>query len=149
MALLTTKVMTNTSPAAASTTIGATTITGLATYDWFELSAVLTGATGGTLDVYLQREVVTDVWEDWVHFTQIGIAAAATRVHVPTDGASVSGITTIGGGSTAAPGVALAAGVALGGHPGNTLRMVFVAGAGTSAGAAQVVCIMCHKSGGG
>jgi hypothetical protein len=139
-------VMTNTSPASASTAVGAQTITGLDDYDWFEVDGYLQGATGGTLDVYIQRKVATDTWVDWIHFSQLAAAAAAIKQHVPPNG-TLSGITTIGGGSDATPGVALAAGSACGCHPGDALRMVFVAGAGTSVGASQTLRVRASKMG--
>lgn len=137
-------VISDTSPAAASTVVG-TIIGGLQDFDSFRIDATLTGATGGVLDVYLQRELATNVWADWLHYTQISAAAAAVSITAfagPTVvSADLVALTTIGIGTTASPGVALAAGKFIGGHPGGRIRAVYVAGASTSAGAAQVIRI--------
>lgn len=139
-------VMTNTSPASASTAVGAQTINGLDDYDWFETVGYLQGATGGTLDVYIQRKVAADTWVDWIRFDQLAAGAAAIKKYVPANG-TLTGITTIGGGSDATPGVAMASAGACGGHPGDSLRMVFVAGAGTSVGASQTLRVRASKMG--
>lgn len=140
--------LTSTSPASATTAVGASTATqaNLQEFDWFDVTAELQGATGGTLDVYLQRKEAADTWKDWVHFPQLAAAAAAVKYHVPGNG-SIAAITVIGGGTDATPGVVLAANTACGGLPGSALRVVFVAGAGTSAGAAQTVRISAHRMG--
>ena len=146
-----TKTMTNTLASLASTTsIGATTIKGLDDFDWFELTAKLPGFDGGTLDVYLQRKIADEDWEDWGHFTQIGSGATAAnnKYWVPPYGAGNTGTTTIGSGTATGPGVALAAGVFLGGHPGREVRTVFVTGAGTTgASVTEMVWLTCHKMG--
>ncbi len=137
-------IISDTSPSSATTTVGDTATasdnaTFLGVFDWFTIDATLTGGTGGTLDVYLQRKVTDDVWADWLHFPQLAAGASAIRYCANT-GASTS-ITTVGGGSDASPGVALAANTFIGGHPGFAVRSVYVAGASTSAGAAQVIRI--------
>jgi hypothetical protein len=137
------KALTETSPAVASTAVSAGTITGLARYDWITVEADLQGATGGTLDVYVQRKLATNLWRDWIHFTQLAAGGAAVKYSAQPQ--PDTAIIVVGGGTDAAPGVALAANTSVGGHPGDTLRLVFVAGAGTSAGAAQTVRVMGWK----
>lgn len=133
-----------TSPAAASTVVSAGGLAGSASLtraDAIVIDAVLVGGTGGTLDVYLQRKTGSDAWMDWVHFPQI--TAGTTKRYTITmfgEGAG-SSIVEVGGGTTAAPGVALAANTAVNVTPGGDVRVVCVAGAGTSAGAAQAITL--------
>lgn len=114
-------------------------LTGLSKFDWVRFEADLVGITGGTLDVYLQREIATNVWADWAHFPQL--AAAAAAVNYSCNPTVTLPIVAIGLGTLAAPGVALAANSCLGGHPGEKVRAVFVSGVGTSAGAAQTIYV--------
>jgi hypothetical protein len=125
----------DTTPAAASTAIGATQAS-LGNWDFLRVDAMLVGATGGTLDVYLQRCVGPDAWADWVHFTQLASGAAAVRYSLMASLANSTTITTANAGTDTVPAVGLGAGTFIGGHPGDTIRAVYVAGAGTSAGAA-------------
>lgn len=128
-------IVTDTTPAAASTAVGSV-VGGLDEYPIIRVDASLVGATGGVLDVYLQRFVAPNVWADWVHFTQLAAGASAVKYTViGAHGVSTS-IATIGIGTDASPGVALANGTFAGGHPGKAIRAVYVAGASTSAGAA-------------
>lgn len=126
----------DTSPAAASTAAGDTVIM-VDEADSLTIVATLAGATGGTLDVYLQTSFDGGTtWYDMAHFPQLA-AAAPSSVRVWKIGRieQVTTLTTIGSGTTAAPGVALAANTVL---PvwGDRIRAVYVAGALTSAGAA-------------
>ncbi len=130
--------LTTTSPAAAGTAIGSV-LPGLREYDWFMIDAKLTQATGGVLDVYLQRKLVTDVWHDWLHFPQL--AAGSTVFHYSMTAQSNTGLTVVGAGTDATPAPALAANTMIGGHPGDIIRVVYVAGASTSAGASQSIWI--------
>jgi hypothetical protein len=125
----------DTSPATATTALG-TVLSGLAEYDFIRVDALLVGATGGTLDVYLQRNIGPNAWADWVHFAQLAAGAAATRFSLMASLANSTIITTANAGTDAAPAVGLAAATFIGGHPGNTIRPVYVGGASTSAGAA-------------
>lgn len=123
-----------TSPATASTVASTATISGLSRYDWFKVVATLQGATGGTLDVYIQG-LLAATYYDWGHYTQIAAGGAATiQVVEPQPN---NGAVTIGSGLTPA----LAANTFIGGYPADRVRLVYVAGAGTSAGAAQVVSV--------
>jgi len=124
----------------AGTEVSANTISGLSKFDRLMFTATLTGVTGGTLDVYIQSEIATNVWVDWAHFAQVAAAGAARSYACSCEATSV--ISTVGVGTVAAPGVALAAGTCVGGHPGDKLRAIFVSGAGASAGAAQVIRVI-------
>jgi hypothetical protein len=130
-------VISDTSPAAAGTTVGGH-VGMLQNYDSLTIRATLTGATGGTLDVYLQTSVDGAEWVDYIHFAQLADGAAAvTKAVVVSRAGQQTAITTVG--TNASP--ALAANSVIGGDFGNQMRAVYVAGAGTSAGAAQVIRI--------
>lgn len=137
--------ITGTSPAAAGQAALAIKATGLDQFDSFFITALLVGATGGTLDVYLQRRVTDDgtVWADWVHFPQLLAGATAIKysaASLPPAAATATVIgTTADNGTTGAP--ALAVNTVVAGHPGDQVRVVCVAGASTSAGAAVTVHI--------
>ena len=129
-----------TSPAAASTA-ASTTITGLEAFKSLTFYCVLTGATGGTLDIYIQWSPdLGTTWVDYAHFAQLADGAAAIKrfFSVSRYGQQTT-VTAVGSGTTASPGVALAANTVLGGDFGDRLRVVYVAGGGTSAGAAQII----------
>lgn len=132
---------TATSPSAAST-VAQTGINGLARFDAIAIEASLVGATGGTLDVYLQVShdfnptSAIGTWVDYVHFAQLSAGAAAVSYRV--DPAITNSITTVGTGTTPA----LAAAICAGGFWGDAMRVLFVAGASTSAGASQTIKVI-------
>src|SRR5689334_11665138 len=114
----------DTSPAAASTAAG-TTVKGLGRYDALQIVAELVGATGGTLDVYLQTSPDGGTsWYDYIHFPQLASGASAVKYMVNVPSAGASGITTIGKGSSPA----LAANTVVGGAWADRLRALYVAG---------------------
>ncbi len=99
-----------------------------------DIVAMLVGATGGTLDVYIQEGLPDGTWYDVVHFPQLAAAAAAitykgniSMLPQPTSAAP----TVVGTGLTPA----LAVNTIVQGTGFDRLRLLFVAGAGTSAGA--------------
>lgn len=132
-----------TSANAAGTTAG-TPITGLGSFKSLFIYAALTGATGGALDVYLQVSPDFGVtWVDYAHYVQIAAAATvAKKAFTVSRYGQQTTVTTVGAGTTASPGVALAANTVIGGEFGDRIRVVSVAGASTSAGAAQVIKII-------
>jgi len=137
----TAQTITATSPAAASTVVHATTFKGdmLRRAEKLVIDAALLGGTGGTLDVYLQRKLASNEWVDWVHFPQVTAATAKKYTATITgDGAS---LVEVGGGTDAVPGVALAANTAVNVIPGDEVRIIFVAGVGTAAGASNKITI--------
>ena len=100
--------------------------------------AELVGATGGTLDVYLQTsDDGGTTWYDWAHFPQLAAGASAIKYAFSVPSAGELGITTIGSGTSPA----LAANTVVGGPWGDRIRALYVAGASTSAGAAVVINI--------
>jgi hypothetical protein len=139
------KKISDTSPASASTAIG-DTVGGLSAFDTINVFATLTGATGGVLDVYLQGSSDNGVtWYEVAHFAQIP-AAQAARTYKFTFVLD-STITQVGTGTAGSAGTAvIAANTVVPGHPGDMMRAVYVAGASTSAGAAQVINIYGHNA---
>ncbi len=128
--------------AAAASTAAGDTCAGLGNYDALDIVAELVGATGGTLDVYLQSSPDGGTtWFDYIHFPQLASAAAAVkyRVTVPTMGEA--GITVIGKNTTPV----LAANTVVGGLWSDRLRALYVAGASTSAGAVVTISILGYK----
>src|SRR3954462_8882353 len=134
--------LSGTSPAAASTVAGVQ-CSGLSRWRGVRVEAQLVGATGGTLDVYIQRKVAPNLWVDWAHFPQLTAGAAAVAYTFAVDNTTPSSgtltaITTRG--TDAIPNPGLAAGLDLV-HPGDMIRVVYVAGASTSAGAVAKVYV--------
>lgn len=139
-------VLSATSPAAPSTAAGpkaapdptADVNVDLSRYEIDGVVAELVGATGGTLDVYLQFSPDAGVtWVDWLHFAQLAAGAAAVKTAVAMHKPTAYSATTVGEGT--APALPAAALVPV--HPGDRLRLLFVAGAGTTLGGVQTVRI--------
>lgn len=135
-------VLSATSPAAASTVAGtglATTIGAAVKMSGFKsmrIEATLQGATGGTLDVYVQVSYDGGVtWSDYVHFPQLAAAAGAVTYGVSMSRSNGDALAVVGKGTSPL----LAAGDWRDGEWGDAARLLFVAGGGTSAGAAQTV----------
>ena len=127
----------NSQVTASSVAIGATAA-GLLRFDSFTIDANIQGAVGGTLDVYLQREIADDLWADWLHFPQLTGGAAAIQYSVKSG--SDKTIHVVEQGTTSSAGTpALAANTFVGGHPGNKVRTVFVAGTGVTGPAKEQV----------
>ena len=133
--------ITGTSKASSGQALVGSALAGLDKYDYFMVDALLVGATGGTLDLYVQRKLDTDVWLDWIHFPQL--AGGASAIYYSASCQPGNGLTVVGktadNGTTGAP--ALAANTIVGGHPGDQIRLVCVAGGGTSVGAAVTVYV--------
>lgn len=123
-----------TSPAAAGYA-RTTPVTGFDRYESITVNAVLTGATGGALNVVVETSPNGTNWYELVHFPQIaaGAAAASYGVSIQLTGELVAR------GKNNTTTVSLATGTAFGGHWYDRMRVRFVAGSGTSAGAAQQV----------
>lgn len=127
-------------PATASTAVGSTIKSvNFLRADGIAVDALITAGSGGTLDVYLQRKVSDDNWRDWIHFAQVS-AGATSRQTAVVNGQGSSVVIT-GGGTDATPGVALAAATAVNVIPLNDVRLVYVAGAGTSGAGAVTLTI--------
>lgn len=129
------------SPASATTAVIGSAVSALDEYDALMIVATLQGATGGTLDIYLQVNPSDDgaTWVDYAHFPQLTAAAAATtKVWSVAKAAQVTTLATVGRDLTPA----LPANTVLGGPWGRQMRAIAVAGVGTSAGAQQSITIM-------
>lgn len=108
-------------------------------YDAVDVIADLTGATGGTLDVYLQISPDDGQnWYDIIHFSQLAAGAALASYQAPLSNATVTN-SPIKVGKNLSP--ALAASTVVNGAFSDRMRLVMVAGSGTSAGAPVVVRI--------
>lgn len=141
-------VLQGTTPNAAGQAKVGAPIGGLEEYDNFTVHAELLGATGGTLDVYVQRRLNTGEWQDWIHFPQLAGSAAAIKYAASQQMAATAPVVvgeTADDGTTGAP--ALAANTVAPGHPGDQVRLLAVAGVGTSAGAAIRVTISAVRRG--
>lgn len=125
-----------TTPAAAST-VAQTAVTGLGGFNSMQVYASLIGATGGTLDIYLQYSPDGGTtWVDYVHYAQLAAGASALlKTFAVTKDAQQTTLTTVGSGTTPA----LAAATVVGGDWGDRLRVVTVAGTSTSAGAVVAI----------
>jgi hypothetical protein len=135
--------LSGTSPSSASTAAGANTITAgypdLSNVINISIFRSIQGGTGGVLDIYLQCSPDGTNWYDWAHYAQQAAGASVTsKIWVP---GMTNLSTTIGTGLTPA----LAADTMIGGHPGKAVRVVYVAGASTSAGAAQTIKLICVR----
>lgn len=134
-------VLSGLSPASASSAlITGAILPGLGRYDDFLIDAIIIGGTGGTVDLYIQRRVLANVWVEWAHFPQV--AAAATKYYsIPTQQPTPA-ITNVGKFDDAGTGTAvIAANTFVGGHPGDAIRLYVTAGASTSAAATQTVYV--------
>ncbi len=130
-----------TSPAAPGSA-ATTGVGGFGEADSISIVATLQGATGGTLDVYVQTSYDGGAtYVDFCHFPQLaGAAASSVRVWHVTRNLAQTTLTTVGTGTSPA----LAANAIVGGCWGDYMRLLFVAGGGTSAGAAQSVILSAH-----
>ena len=143
-----------TSPAAAGTAASSSAVMSAASYlppgvagplddgEALDIVAELVGATNGTLDIYLQTSLDDGLtWYDSVHFVQLAGSAAAiiyrtTISHIvqPTTALPVPVGKNLNPVLTSANGTVQ-------GSWGTRCRLVFVAGSGTSAGAAVKVTV--------
>jgi len=132
--------LTATCSSTASTTEVGATANGLLRFDWFTVDANIQGASGGTLDVYLQRQIEADLWADWLHFPQLTDGQAATQYCAQSGSdKTIHAVEQGTDGSAGTP--VLAANTFIGGHPGNAVRLVTKTGAGVGTGTSQTVKI--------
>jgi hypothetical protein len=147
--MISTFVFSETSPAAPGTATSSqpiqnSTLAGVATpiddFAVIDILAQLKGATGGVLDVYIQVATATGVWRDAAHFPQLASGAAAVNYQccLTTRGQAASDAPVVVGTGTTP---ALAANTIAQGLGFDRARLVFVAGSGTTAGAAITVTL--------
>lgn len=115
-------------------------------YDSVGIDADLKGATGGTLDVYVQQSPDQGVtWYDIVHFTQLTNGNAAVKYSAPISQATnTTAPQAVGQNLTPALGGASAS--VVNGAFSDRMRLVMVAGTGTTQGAAVVVRLSPQRS---
>lgn len=122
-----------------SGTVVGSAINSLGHGDYFMVDAHLNNTDTGTVDVYVQRKVTYSqgsntysLWRDWCHFPQLAASVGARNYSVPsTPSAAIYAVGTGTDGtyaSCATP--ALAANSFVGGHPGDSARLVVVQGGG-------------------
>jgi len=130
--------ITGTSPNAASTAVLGSALLGTSRYDAIQIICEVQGATGGALDLYIQSSFDGGTtWWDLAHLPQLAAAASAVKYAIVIPGVSTDDITVIGKNTTPA----LAANTVVGGMWGSSIRVLAVAGASTSAGAAQTFTV--------
>jgi hypothetical protein len=99
-------VITGTSPGSPSTAVvGSPALFGsfFEDVEAIDVLAVIQGATGGTLDLYLQTSPDGGTtWIDYVHFTQLAAAAAATTKRFGTTRHVQPALTAVGTGNSPA-----------------------------------------------
>ena len=112
--------------------------------DALNIFAELVGATGGTLDVYVQ--VSPDGGPNWteiVHFPQLAAGASAVKYQAPVS-LFTNLATPVVVGKNLTP--SLAANTVVNGAYSDRCRLLFVAGSGTTAGAAVKVTVTPQRS---
>jgi hypothetical protein len=130
--------ITGTSPATATTAAIGAALLNLGQYRSLHLEITATGATGGTLDLYLQVSYDNGTtWWDYAHLPQLAAGAAAVRYAINVSRAAQSGAAPLVVGTALTP--ALAANTVVGGDFGQAIRLIGVGGAGTTAGATQTI----------
>jgi hypothetical protein len=135
-------IISDTSPSSASTAAG-DIVSGLANFDALTIIANLVGATGGTLDVYLQTSWDGGTtWYDWAHFPQLAAGAAAINYTISAPSSGDPSPIVVGKNTTPA----LAANSVVGSVWGPQLRALYVAGSSTSAGAAVTITICGYQA---
>lgn len=127
-----------TSPAAAGAATS-TAATGFLKYQTLTIVGALAGATGGTLDVIVETSADGTDWYEMIRFTQLasGGAAATSRFNIsPTGGAAT---VVVGKNLTTTTG--MVSGTSVNGQWFDRLRVRYIAGTSTSAGAVQKVTV--------
>jgi hypothetical protein len=112
--------------------------------DALDVFAELVGATGGTLDVYLQ--VSPDGGQSWteiVHFPQLAAGAAVVKYQAPVSLFTNATVPVVVG-KNLVP--ALAVNTIVNGSYSDRCRLLFVAGTGTTSGAAVKVTVTPQRS---
>ena len=152
--MITPYIFTETSPAAPGTALSTQAVSNsgflagiagpLNDGDALAIAADLVGATGGTLDVFVQISPDGGTnWYDMVHFAQLAGGAAATKLFAPVS--LFTNITTpVVVGKNLTP--LLATNTVVNGAFSDRCRLVFVAGAGTTVGAAVRITVTPQRS---
>jgi hypothetical protein len=127
-----------TSPAAAGAATS-TAATGFLRYQTLTIIGSLLGATGDTLDVIVETSADGTDWYEMIRFTQLaaGGAAATSRFNISPTGGAGTALT----GKNLTTTTGLASGTAANGQWFDRLRVRYIAGTSTSAGAVQKVTV--------
>ena len=144
-----------TSPSSPSTIASSNVVESAATYggpgmamplndgNSLDITADLRGATGGTLDVYIQYSTNSGrSWYDLAHFPSIASGAPLAYFRAPVS-LYTNSVNTSVVGKNLAP--ALAASAMVNGAFGDRVRLVMVAGVGTSVGAPVIVGVTAQR----
>lgn len=116
-------------PNAPGTAVSTEVIVGLEGYASYQMIALMSGATGGSLDIYVQT-LIDGTWYDIIHYPQLAAGAAAIFYNTCHSRYSANGPTAVGTNL----GPQLAVGSDLLGVTGGAFRLAAVAGAGTTLG---------------
>lgn len=112
-------------------------------YEGVEVVAELKGATGGTLDVYVQLCPSGGNWYDVIRFPQIPAAQAIAYYQAPLSLATNTSVP-VKIGKNLAPALGTTSGAVVNGAWTDRIRLVIVAGTGTTLGA-QIVVYVCPQ----
>jgi hypothetical protein len=116
-------------------------------YESIGVVAELTGATGGTLNVYLQNSGDQGLtWFDMIAWPTITAGASVVYYSSPLSQSTTTSTTTIVGKGASPALVAGANGAVVNGAFSSRLRLVMVAGSGTTAGASVIVRLAAQRS---
>jgi hypothetical protein len=140
-----------TSPAAPSTVVGVSPATQIGMFSTCSFYVAARGATGGPLDIYIQTlfkqtNVSPGLWVDVAHLPQQAAAGALTAYTFTLTRWSPNAAAIFTPTNTVSGTPALAVNTVVPGILGYQLRVVFVAGASTSAGAAQTILATCSDT---
>lgn len=151
-------ILNETSPAAAGTAASSKPVSSAANYlaagiagpldDSFgmQVTCVCSNPAGGTLDVYVQTSPDDGThWFDQIHFTQFAAGFGGTQVATLSAISQPASAAPVAVGSGLSP--ALGAGTVVQGTGFNRLRLVMVAGSGTTAGATVTVYVVPQRNG--
>lgn len=133
-----------TSPASATYQVG-TGVAGFSQFKALSFLATITGGTGGVIDVIVEHSNDGVAWYEYVHFPQVAAVTAKTYVFAPTPTGNVQVGKNNADGSTLTTSMTLTAGDNAPGPWFDQMRVRYVAGAGTSVGAAQAVAVLCMR----
>lgn len=125
-----------TSPSAPGVMISSNSVASFAPYDTIRMYATLTGGTGGTLDVVLEESFDQIEWFEFFRFPQV--AAGVTKTWRATS-VLQNGILEVGLSSLLTSQQVIAPNTNGAGPWGDFIRAKYIAGAGTTAGAPQII----------
>lgn len=132
-----------TSPAAAGAAT-TTPVTGFSRFKTISFIATIQGATGGILDIIVEHSPDGTNWYEYIHFvTQTAALAAASYTYGPALNDSLVQV-----GKNLTTTYVLGSGSVAGSHWFDQLRVRYIAGASTSAGAAQLISVLCVQDSG-